>query len=221
MIVAKHIGWDDMLIRIEIKNLRGFIDSLEITLKQNLKDFKDRVDAEVSKMSKEEKEEYFEYLSDDHWRLSEVFPQISRRALFAICYATMEFELNRLCHAAYADSLGMDLVPKRPHLNDSKKYLIDKVRLQQQALQDLWNKLDSYRCVRNKVVHHNSTLGDDEQSQKAEEFISKEPSISIGQFNRIELGDKFCMNFVEFMNKLTAQLVSELRKKPTVVQAKP
>jgi len=221
MIITTHIGWDDTLRRINMENLFGLINSSEIMLKQNLTDFKERVDSEASKMSENEKQEYFEYLGDEYWQLSEVFPQVSRRALFAICYSTVEFGLNRLCRAVYADSLCVSPVPKRTNLNNSKKYLMDKVKLSQEALQDYWDRLDSYRFIRNRVIHHDATLKDDKHSETTREFISKEPSISIGQFDKIELGDDFCINFAQFVNTFIDQLVSELRKKPAIVQADP
>ena len=90
-------SWFQTGIDINLHNLSGYAVTLEDSLTDKLKEFTSWAEKRASGLTKEQQDELYDFYSDDHWRLSEIFPNTLRASLFVTCYALLEHELVGLC----------------------------------------------------------------------------------------------------------------------------
>ncbi len=91
--VALYRAW----FRIYFENLREHTRLMEDLLAQELASLQKRVEKTAKTMSQEEAEDFYDWNSDDHWKLSEVIPNMQRQSSLVTMYSFLESQLFGVC----------------------------------------------------------------------------------------------------------------------------
>lgn len=194
--------------------MKEYVSTVETSLRQQLEKFTKDVDATIETMSKEEGEEYGEFMSDSHWMLAEVFPQMSRRAQLIVMYSFFEHSLHSFCKCLHNIGLTSHPPPKKNfYVREAKKYLHEDAHIPNRVFGKAWNRVDKLRLIRNAITHNDGRLSKDGDRRKLKLFIARESSISLQQFDEIVFTKELCPCFLNLVREVFRALVKEVDRK--------
>jgi len=199
-------------IEIDLSHLREYARLIEDLLKDKQKEFDSWVEEKASKLSKEQKEEFYEFYSDDHWELSEVYPNILRESLFVATLSLVEHELISLCRNLYRENkynLALDEVMGNG-IHKAKLYL-NKVANVGNNTQ--WNDILIFQKIRNFIVHSRRKLDNSRNAKEVESYIVSSSSIRLDDLKRMQFSNTFCLEVIEKVDEFFNSLFEELKNK--------
>ncbi len=204
--------WLQSSIDIDLDNLSKFAATLEDSLEYKQKELIYRVDKEASKLTKEQRDELYEFYEEDHWQLSEIFPNTLRFSLFVTCYSLLEHALVNLCNYLYRQhNYSIELNDLRGEgIFRAQTYLkkVGSVNFPDQT--SSWTNIIAYNRIRNFIVHSEGRLDDSDKAKKVESFINTNPSITLDQLKRIQLSKDFCPEVIETLKRFISELFEAL-----------
>jgi hypothetical protein len=147
------------------------------------------------------------------WQFSELYPRISRYALFAMCYSYLEHSLETICvryHKHYGVSLKVDEIRERG-IRRFQTYLKKAVGMGSQFPDQTaeWQDILVYSMLRNAIIHNDGLLARDfekhRRGQDIRAFIEQHDSVDlrpdVPDRPRITLRDGFCPEVVDTMER--------------------
>jgi len=185
--------------------------ALENWLASELKGSDSRAERNVSELPKEKQDEFWDIYTDDHWQLSEVFPNILRSSLFVACCSLFEHMLVTLCNLLYRKYKYKEGPPdfRRDILSCAKKYLKDaKIEFPDQT--QSWADIVQYNLVRNFIVHNGGKLNNSNKAVKVETFVKAKSSISLNHLKYIQLSENFCPEVINTLRTFFGELLKVL-----------
>lgn len=208
----KISNWLVTGIEIDLSHLREYARLIEDLLKDKQKEFNSWVEEKASRLSEEQKEEFYEFYSDDHWELSEVYPNILRESLFVATLSLVEHELISLCRNLYRENkynLALDEVVGNG-IHKAKLYL-NKVANVGNNTQ--WNGILIFQKIRNFIVHNRGKLDDSKNAKEVESYVTSNSLIKLDHFRRMQFSSTFCLEAIEVVDKFFSSLFKELKNK--------
>lgn len=208
----KISNWLVTGIEIDLSHLREYARLIEDLLKDKQKEFNSWVEEKASRLSEEQKEEFYEFYSDDHWELSEVYPNILRESLFVATLSLVEHELISLCKNLYRENkynLALDEVVGNG-IHKAKLYL-NKVANVGNNTQ--WNGILIFQKIRNFIVHNKGKLDDSKNAKEVESYVTSNSSIKLDHFRRMQFSSTFCLEAIEVVDEFFSSLFKELKNK--------
>ncbi len=96
------------LLRINLNNIKEYIQTFSSTLDENLINFEKNIDDMTNKLLEDQKQELYEVYHDDYWRFKDIFPDLFWNSIFLLTYSYFESQLNQLCKY-YSNYKGFQL----------------------------------------------------------------------------------------------------------------
>lgn len=168
-------GWDRVSIAIDFDNLGYYCSYLNETLEDNQLRFKEKELKEAEKLDEKEKSYFYDYMSDDRWRLHNVFPSLHWNSTFITAYGLFEYHLNAICMILQNRSkcgIKMSIIGGKG-IERSKIYLSSIWNLRKFFSGKDWSKIKDYALVRNSLTHNSGELKLDKDGPKNHKKISK------------------------------------------------
>ena len=168
-------GWDRVSIAIDFDNLGYYCSYLNETLEDNQLRFKEKELKEAEKLDEKEKSYFYDYMSDDRWRLHNVFPSLHWNSTFITAYGLFEYHLNAICMILQNRSkcgIKMSII-RGKGIERSKIYLSSIWNLRKFFSGKDWSKIKDYALVRNSLTHNSGELKLDKDGPKNHKKISK------------------------------------------------
>jgi len=199
--------------RIDLRNVREYLDEIHDALEERVADFQKRVDADARRLDQEAREQWYDWNSDTYWRLSAVFPSTLRHSVFVTSYSLLEHTLLRFCTMlAHRAPKGLDLSDLRGEgIGLAKTYLkkVQGIAFPDQSRE--WNRLSYYRKIRNCLVHNDGLVpkrGDDIRT-----FAGANPDlVRIADHSRLSLSRKACEDILSVTDAFLNLIVDGFRK---------
>lgn len=210
-------GWDRVSIAINFDNLEYYCSYLNKTLKDVQLRFKEKTLKEAEKMDEEEKSHFYDYMSEEHWRLHDVFPSLHWNSTFITAYGLFEYHLNAICMILQNKSkCGIKVsVIKGKGIERSKIYLSSIWNLQIFFSSKDWSKIKDYALVRNSLAHNSGELKLDKDGPKNHKKISEllkiHDAVEIDEdgdcgISRIKLKPSFVIDSIKMYKKFLMNL---------------
>lgn len=156
MIRGKHPF--EALIDFHFRNIDSYLADVTVELSNGQK----RLDEFLAKEIEREPlntNSVLDVFQEEIARYSELYFSLTRNSTIVTCYSKFEMLLKRLClYAKDALELPHPLPSNKANLKDFKSYLEKKVKLDLSSLDKEWKRIDSYRVVRNLIVHNNNNV---------------------------------------------------------------
>jgi hypothetical protein len=187
-------------ITSEIEELRELTSLISNLLTEEVKKFSSRIDKTAQELSYEEREKYYEWHSDDHWRLSKAFPNITAASLFVTNYSFLEFQLLLTCNSLQSTQ---DFPIKLSDLRGEGIFLAKNYLKKVVGLSDFpdqtaqWNEICQYNRIRNFIIHNNSRLNDSEGANAIKLYIKNKPSITLDTLDRFQIPIEFIIEEID------------------------
>ena len=199
-------------IEIDLNHLREYVRLIEDLLKDRQKEFNSWVEEKASRLSEEQKDEFYEFYSDDHWELSEVYPNILRGSLFVACVSLVEHELISLCKHLYRENkyrlLWDDVVGKG--IYKAKLYLNKVAGVGNNTP---WENILVFQKIRNFIVHNRGKLDDSRNAKEVETYITSNSSIKLDNLRRMQFSSTFCLEVIKIVDEFFSSLFKEFKSK--------
>lgn len=200
-----------MWIQLKLGQLKEYAKLSEDLLKDKQENFDSWAVEQASKLSEEQKEEFYDFYSDDHWELSEVYPNILRQSLFVACVSLIEHELISLCKHLYKENkycLQLDDIVGKG-IYKAKLYLNKVADLGKNTI---WEDILVFQKIRNFIVHNSGKIDGSKNSQEVQRYISSKSSITLDDFKQMQFSCTFCFEVIEAIEKFFDSLFKELKK---------
>lgn len=207
----KISNWVLTGIEIDLDHLRKYAKLIEDLLKNKEEEFNSWIEEKASKLSKDEKDEFYEFHSDDHWELSEVYPNILRGSLFVACISLAEHELISLCKYLHKENkydLSLDDI-KGKGIYRAKIYLNKVVNIENSIS---WNDILIFQKIRNFIVHNRGKLDKSDNAKEVENYVALNPSVKLDDLKRLQFSGMFCLEVIEKLGEFFNKLFQELKK---------
>ena len=187
-------GWDKISISIDFDNIEHYCSHLHKTFEKEQIRFKEKVLKEAGDMDEEEKASFYDYMSDDHWRLNDVFPSFHWNSTFVTAYSLFEYHLNDICECLQEKSefkIKVNVI-KGKGIERSKIYLSSIWSLNDCFNGKDWSSIKDYALIRNRLVHNSGGLNLDKDGPKDQkrigEFLNKYNAIEIDKDGEFGVG---------------------------------
>jgi hypothetical protein len=205
---SASLEWLSLFLHDDFSSMYEILDNLE-------RDAGARLDAVVAELKDSTgegpgNEADDEYLSYQHYELTELHPQLLRRALVMLAYAKTEHRLHDICVACFHDGISLQKAPEDVYVKASHKYLRDTLGKEYAATSKGWIYLDLLRKVRNVFVHSNGMLGHDGTSLNIRAFVDANPDAGIrcGNGDAIVMTKEFVHHAIKQMQQLLEETLS-------------
>lgn len=164
-------------IRLDIENFYHYANFTEQSLKTELKEIEDYIQAHGRQPS----------VDEEWWNVSEVFPHLHRSAVMLSIFAFFEHNLNVVC-----DTLAQEH-DKRLRVNDlygrglkrARIYLSKEIGIPFPSESESWKELSLLQKIRNVIAHRDGMLK--EGDKELMEYIKKTNCISINNDGHVRL----------------------------------
>jgi hypothetical protein len=199
MVEFNSYRWFEIGINIDLNNLQEYIDTIERSLVDQKKEFEKQVDRQAAEIDEDIRDEFYEYHSDEHWRLSDVFPSMLRSTVFVASYSLLENHLVDICEREHSkQKLGKAPKLKSGIIFKARDYLVDVAGIKLPDSTPAWDNICAYNKLRNAIVHKSGKL-DDELKKELEDFLKASPGISLDQNNALQFTEEFCPEVIKNM----------------------
>jgi hypothetical protein len=205
-------GWTAITIGSDLQHLEELYKEGESLFEQKLIQFEIDFSDKTKYLSKVQKDEYGAYVSDEYWKLSEIFPQIFRSSFLIICFSRLEYELKELCDSIYQynKSYNEPNFTKDIILN-CMNYLVREVKIDKTIFRKEWNNILVYKKIRNRLAHNDGMIKLSDKKH-IESFFKRFPQI--GKLNdfKIILHADFCNKVIRDINWQLMTIYEYMRK---------
>jgi hypothetical protein len=197
-----HKG-DRAFIQLNLEILKDYTISLEKMTKKELKRLDSFIEKKALKLCEEDKDFLYNSYSDNHWLLSKEFPNILRTSLFIKCYSNLEIELIKICRSVDKSHFHKNNLSDFRYIFQVENYFKDVVKINLHDNIRVWEEIKSYHLIRNLLVHNEGKLNrkgrpkDVENSKKVKEYIKNKISITLDEFDYIQLKENFIFEVLE------------------------
>jgi len=205
-----HTLEEDLFLfnEFRIQLIIDYLKEFEKYIKSRSSELEDKINA----WQQSEKESHYsglEYYIDDYRNFETNFKQLKIESTFLSSYALFEHHFKSKTKY-YKDhfelKLKVDDLSGNNYISKSKRYIEKVVDIDLSSLNDDWNKIATYQKIRNKIVHHNGYLNENDQNLKNQ--ISQLEGVLISRFNSIEFTDKvFILDFWKIINQYMEGIV--------------
>lgn len=205
--ITKH------LITSEIEELREVTSLIDNLMTEEVKKFNSRIDKMAQGLSKEEQDEFYGWHSDDYWRLSKAFPNVTAASLFVTNYSFLEYQLIFICKSLHSikkfpikllDLKGEGIFLAQNYL----KKVVGISDFPDQTAQ--WNEICQYNRIRNFIVHNNSQLDDSDRAKAIKLYITNKSSIILDPHDRFELSMTFISEAIDIIEAFSQNFLKAL-----------
>jgi hypothetical protein len=201
-------------INLDLDNLRTYAHEITQALENHTQSFINEIDANAKQMSKKDRDELYEWHSDTHWQLNDVFPKIINYSLFVASYSYLESALASIVKKLEKDN------PKPIKLKDlCGDSNIQRFKIYLKKVQEIdfpdnsseWQSINTYRRIRNFIVHNDSTLDDSNNANIIRQFAFQYPQfISINQFNKVSIARDGNIDFIDIIEKFLTNILDNI-----------
>ena len=200
-------------IQLDLENLRMYALELSQILDSHTKVIVAEVEAKAKKMSKESRDEWYEWNEDAHWQLSDVFPSIMQDSLFVTTYSYLESALASIVKKLANDN------PKPVKLQELRGDGLQLFKTYLNKVQEIdfpdnsseWQRISTYRRIRNFIVHNDRKLEDSKNADIVRQFSSQYPQlVSINRFNKISITKECNTDFIDRVEKFFSTLLDKI-----------
>ena len=215
MPTTMHLDFTDAWLHYRFGQLRRTIDLSERLLQQEASELVTWVEAEASKLPQEERQEFYASISDEHYELREVVPNVLRRALFIVCYTEIEAYLNTLCRLprnSKGPGVSLDDLVGRG-IERAKRYLAKVLRVDFPSKSPDWQELTNYNKLRNVLAHTEGRLSAAQRSKHIGCYVAKHQYLDLDSLGYIVIHKGFCEEVIDTALRFFKQLPADLRRR--------
>ena len=196
-----NFGSFEFGISIDLDNLQGYVDTLEQALVIQKKKFEEQVDQQAAEMEEEIRDEFYEYHSDEHWRLSDVFPSTLRSSVFVASYSILERYMVDICER----ECKKQKLEESPNFRGgiifaARDYLVEKASIKLPDDMPAWGMICFYNKLRNVIVHESGKLNQ-RRKEELKVFLINSTAVSLDQFDTLQFTDEFCPEVIKQMKE--------------------
>jgi len=210
---CKWQGWTAVTIGMDFSHLRKMLVDFEDFLERNLIQFENDFKEKTKNWNDEEKAEYGEHLSDEHWQLSDIFPQTFRATFLSTCFSKFEYEFKELClNLKEFNPVYGEIDIKQDIIKNCKKYLTEKVKIDNTIFCEYWSNILIYKAIRNCIVHNLGYM-DEKRTKEIEAYCHKNPALIKIKDSKLIMEKGFCEKMLTDIDELLASIYSEMKVK--------
>jgi len=196
----------------QCSTMRDYLIEMSRLMDNNLSDFSDRINQEADNLDREAKEDWFDSNYDEQWKLAEVFPEIYRKSFFIMIYGYIEATMRSFAMVLESHrqkEIKIDNL-KGDGINLYRIYFL-KVQSIPLKSSSHSQKIDSYRKMRNFIVHNNSRLDNSNNAKQIKRFAEKYPDLlTIASHGEIKIQDQTNHDFLNAVEKYLCELADLL-----------
>lgn len=194
-------GWSAVTIGSDLSHLEELYTLSETISSNKLEEFEKELELKTKHFSEEDKAEYGDFMSDEYWKLNEVFPQIFRTSILITCLSRLEHHLKDICKSIYKyeNSYAEPEKLEQDTIVNCKKYLINNAKFSNEVFNREWGNILCYKTIRNSFTHNNGYVRETKKIQ-IESFFSKNKNLGALKDHRIQLYSSFCIQVIKDIN---------------------
>ncbi len=158
---------------------------------------------EWQQSEKEKKYSGIDYYFDELINYNSSFKQLKIESTFLSSYSLFEFyfkSFTKLYKDYFELKISVEDLGGSNYINKSKLYLEKVIELNLEKLNSQWNEITKYQKIRNKIVHNNGKMN--ENDEKLVIQLCRIDGISIEKSGTINITDKiFIISFWDLFNE--------------------
>lgn len=185
----------------KIQPIKDYINQIDEFLETKGKDTEEKI-LEWQNSDVESKYPATDHYEEDMMNYYVNFKQIKLKSTFLISFSMFEYFLKDFTESYkyyYELELGIEDLSGGNYIERSKTYLRKVIGLDTSSLNQIWEKIKTYQWIRNKIVHNNGELTENDKNRIKE--INKLGGVKIEK-NKIILNDKiFIFSFWDLFDQ--------------------
>lgn len=197
--MARYVSWLEIPIIAGVENLREYLRTMASCLTEELERFNAWIDHEAEKITdEEERERFFDFYQDDHWRRSDVFPNMMHSSLFVSTYSFFEHQMMSVCdHVQRRRGFAVSVkdVQGRGYIGQVQTYLKKVAEIEFPDGSQEWQAIKNFQTIRNAIVHRDGELNQD-AAVTLKSFLESNHA-KLDEYNRVHLTTEFCKAFID------------------------
>jgi hypothetical protein len=177
-LLAKNVF--ESLTFFNLKSLNELSESIYSSLEKELAAYDSYVRRITKKMSKEMHEEFLDHMSDDYWKYSEEFPQITGYILLVRYYSLLECALRSICQKVEQNlPTKMKNVKRRTsYVEYYVKYLRNEARFNIDMNNVSWKYIKgTIKPIRNCITHDDGYIKKSDKADELKKIINDNPTL--------------------------------------------
>ena len=155
-----------------------------------------------------------EIYGEELGQFRDTFPQILRYSLFIMLMSMTEASIVTLCHGARQIFELKETFKQRggAAINRGIEYLKKNLRIDMSGYKDLIELVDSFRKLRNCIVHSEGQIESGTEKNEADlrKFIESSPTLEIDRYGKIVILEGFVENSMNNAKFLTQRLLESI-----------
>ena len=204
-----------VMVAIDLDNLKHYAMTLESLLGDEQKKLYSRVEEEAAKWQGQDIDEFYGIYETDEWRLSKVFPNLLRASFFVASYSFLEHKLLDICRyfqKKYPHAVGLaDL--KGSKISTAQIYLKKVVGIDFPDQSSSWADIIIFTHIRNFIVHNDGQLDESNRATEVKSFINQRKWISLDTLQeRIQFTGNYYQEIIDILRKFFDELFAVLSK---------
>jgi len=199
-------GWFRAGIRIDIDNLREYLNTLHAAMESEKQAFEKRVEQQAKQMDQESRDAYYDFMSDEHWRLNEVIPNLLYNSVLMAAYSLLEHSLIGLAKKfkeKHKARLSLDDLKYKGI--DLARHFLDKVIGIPFPSDADWNEIQHLRKIRNAIAHSDGAI--DIQNNALRDYIHSTEGLSLDEFDHIQVNEVYCRHILDLFEDFIIRVV--------------
>lgn len=180
------------------------------TLKSNKMEYDDYIKNLISSLDSQADNKLFSELSNIDW--------IFLNSIFLALYSNFEdliYKLARIVEDQNSKQIGIDDIKGQGYVDQYRKYMHLVGKIGSAKKDEIWDELDIYQLVRNKLSHEggylNKSLKSKLEDRKEFKYLIENKVLLAGTFGQIRLREiYFLEKFCDLSNKLLDLLLKDI-----------
>jgi hypothetical protein len=174
------------------EEFHNYLNLMEDFLSKNIKDFEEKLDKNKKNIERESRkvgefkndyQNHFEgMLFEQYHNIFILYPHYFRTSFLIHLISFIEFELREICydfHYRHSTDFSINDLKGNSDFDKAKKFLTRTVNINFNQLNPEWNFINTVRKIRNKLVHHQGIICEnDNDFNEIELFVDNYDFIS-------------------------------------------
>ncbi len=203
--------WFKAGVRIDIDNLRKYLSIVHTALGEKSREFQERIEQEAIEFDSVTRDEYYAIMSDEHWQLADVLPNLLYQSILVVTYSLLERSLIGLAKSiASKRDIRLQVNDLKYKGIEAARHYMDKVlSISFLAKEDKgWNEIQDLRKIRNNIVHNEGIVipGCNDYDAIVNYIKRKNGLIKINEFKHIQVEKTYCEYVIDLVKEFIIKI---------------
>jgi len=208
MTIGRQLGVHHRLLRDELGALKEHISDVDRDFNHRLAQLEDYLARNAQGLTDEEEAELGDIYADEVAKLTNLFPNMHRRAYLITIVGALETFMDGLCrYTQRARSLEVSVTDLKGSGIERSRIYLRKVIGVQLPQSSNWEEVAIAQKIRNLVTHNRGALKDDDASRAIRTKAESSTRYRVSDRDEILLEEEFLPALLEDISEFSGQLI--------------